>query len=76
MLQSKASAASWCAPTVCRFSILDPGAAEEIAEWGKKAFEWGDQCGIAAMGAPYIMQDSKLTETLEWGLHEVFTLNL
>ena len=55
----------------CSSSVLDPNSAESIAKWGRAAFEWTDSCGIKAMGGPFILQDGKLTETLEWGLHEV-----
>lgn len=56
---------------VCSSSVLDPGPAETIASWGRAAFEWKDACGIQAMGGAFVTKDSKLTETLEWGLHEV-----
>lgn len=61
---------------MCSSSLLDPGPAERIAAWGRAAFEWGDSCGIEAMGGSFVVQDGKLTETLEWGFHEVSLLTI
>ena len=61
--------------------MLKSGEAERIAKWGRRAFRWGDSCGVAWMGDWYmfggdtrkderVRERHQLKETLEWGYFE------